>query len=125
MKQDERFFHPDSPLWCKVGLSRTNLYNRLKVYSSYWPTGIQILALATIEQPETMVSEAVMEVERYVLSKVHRIRERIESLYSDQTSNVIKALKSHPLVSRIWVHGESTITKNNNDTLKQQQSHST
>ena len=105
-KMDQRFFKADSPMWLKAGVSRTNLYNRFKVYSSYWPMGIEILALATVEQPETMIDEAIIEVERYVLSKVLRIRPKIESLWPDQSSAVIDALKEHPLVLRLWVHND-------------------
>lgn len=94
-----------SARWIKAGISRTSLFHRLRAYKTYWPSGIEVIAVAGIRQPEeghAAEDEAIAKVEKFVLRKVKRIRAGVESLRWDQADEAIKAVRSHPLVFYVW-----------------------
>jgi hypothetical protein len=101
-KHDDALFGKSACLWLKVGIARTNLWNRLRSYRTYWP-GVEILAVATVRQPDDFEGEAIAVVERHVLSRTRRLRPGVESLRHDQAAAVIAAMRSHRFTNEVWV----------------------
>jgi hypothetical protein len=91
-----------SARWIKAGISRTNLTKRLRAYQTYWPSGVEVIAVAGITQPEDSPMEMISVVEKYVLGKVKRVKPGVESLSWDQVDAAIKAVRSHPRVFFVW-----------------------
>lgn len=102
-RRDDTLFGSSARLWLKAGVARTNLWNRLRSYKCYWPAGVDILAVATVRQPDDFEGEAITVVEKHVLSKVRRLRPGIESLRHDQAAAAIAAMREHRFTGEVWV----------------------
>ncbi len=89
------------PTWIKVGISRTRLGCRLRAYQTYWPSGLDVLAVATVVQgPESPV-EAISAVEKAILRQVRRFGNS-ESCHADQAETVMNILRNDPRVYSIY-----------------------
>lgn len=102
-RRDDALFGSSAQLWLKAGVARTNLWNRLRSYKCYWPAGVDILAVATVRQPDDFEGEAITVVEKHVLSKVRRLRPGCESLRPDQAAAAIAAMREHRFTGEVWV----------------------
>ena len=84
-----------SAKWCKQGISRCNLLNRLRCYRTYWPSGIIVLACAAVTQPRNSTIEMLTHVEKKVLAAVTRLNKNTESLPLDQAMTAIDVINKN------------------------------
>lgn len=110
-RRDDTLFGSSARLWLKVGIARTNLWNRLRSYRTYWASGVQVLAVATVRQPDDFEGEAITTVEKHVLSRVRRVRPGCESLRWDQAESAIAAIRQHHFTHEVWTPDASHIAE--------------
>ena len=115
-KHDDALFGNSACRWLKVGIARTNLWNRLRSYRTYWPSGVQVLACATVGQPGSFEGEAIAVVERHVLFRARRLRPGVESLRHDQATAVISAMRSHKFTIEVWTADTDNTSDTDTDT---------
>lgn len=96
---DERF--GIAPKWIKVGISRTRLRCRLRAYLTYWPSGVDVMAVATVPQGPETEEESIAAVEKSVLAKLTRFG-NTESCHADQADLVLEALRNDRRVYSIF-----------------------
>ena len=106
-----------APRWTKMGIASTDLFNRLKSYRTYWPSGINVHMIACIAQREDSDVCEIKKLEKQVITlpwlQSQRIRasESLVDITRVQRESIAKMLLNNKNVLRAWMPANTLVRR--------------